>query len=104
MITIKFFATIKQKIGRELIEITIDQPMSIGSVIKTLESDIPEIGKTIADTRSLVAVNHEFATTDTIVKDGDEIAFIPPMSGGAQLVRIQEKDFSVEEEIGRAHV
>lgn len=29
------------------------------------------------------AVNAEFATMDAPVKDGDEVAFLPPVSGGA---------------------
>jgi molybdopterin converting factor subunit 1 len=29
------------------------------------------------------AVNAEFATMDAPIKDGDEVAFLPPVSGGA---------------------
>ncbi len=32
--------------------------------------------------RTRVAVREEFAEPDTILSDGDEIAFLPPMSGG----------------------
>jgi len=102
MVKIKFFATIKQKIGREFAEINIIEPTSISDIIKKLEADIPELSQSIADTRSLVAVNHEFAKMDTLAKNGDEIAFIPPMSGGDnELIRIQTDDFSVEKETER---
>jgi molybdopterin converting factor subunit 1 len=30
----------------------------------------------------LIAVNQEYANGDEILRDGDEIAFIPPVSGG----------------------
>ncbi len=30
----------------------------------------------------LIALNSEFATLDSPVKDGDEVAFFPPVSGG----------------------
>ena len=33
-------------------------------------------------TRTRVAVATDFATPDTVLKDGDEVAFLPPMSGG----------------------
>jgi molybdopterin converting factor subunit 1 len=33
------------------------------------------------------AVNAEFATMKTVVRDGDEIAFLPPVSGGARETR-----------------
>ncbi len=32
--------------------------------------------------RCRVAVNEEFAGADTVLCDGDEVAFLPPMSGG----------------------
>jgi molybdopterin converting factor small subunit len=32
--------------------------------------------------RTRVAVRAEFAATDTVLTDGDEVAFLPPMSGG----------------------
>lgn len=33
-------------------------------------------------TKTRVAVREEFASADTRLQDGDEIAFLPPMSGG----------------------
>ncbi|WP_144551783.1 molybdopterin converting factor subunit 1 [Bacillus sp. X1(2014)] len=30
----------------------------------------------------MTAVNEEFASNDEVIQDGDEIAFIPPVSGG----------------------
>ena len=32
--------------------------------------------------RLLVAVNQELATDETVVREGDEVAFFPPMTGG----------------------
>lgn len=29
-----------------------------------------------------VAVNHAIATTDTVLRDGDEVALLPPVTGG----------------------
>lgn len=51
-------------------------------------------GKTVAELRTMlqdqlgsvesimVAINEEFATEETVIEAGDEIAFIPPVSGG----------------------
>ncbi|MBC8139959.1 MAG: MoaD/ThiS family protein, partial [Armatimonadetes bacterium] len=33
-------------------------------------------------TKTRVAVRETFADADTVLHDGDEIAFLPPMSGG----------------------
>lgn len=63
-----------------------------------VEVELPT-GSTVADLRALfatkrspslagiiercaIAVNHEYATDDTVLKPGDEVAVIPPVGGG----------------------
>jgi molybdopterin converting factor subunit 1 len=40
----------------------------------------PSSGPLLASTR--IAINEEYSTWDTVVHDGDEIALVPPVSGG----------------------
>jgi len=49
----------------------------------------PTLGALLADPRfaklpknALLAVNQEFADRDAALKDGDEVALLPPVSGG----------------------
>ena len=35
-----------------------------------------------AETKVLVAVNHEMCDRDTVLKEGDEVAFFPPVTRG----------------------
>lgn len=100
MIKIRFFAAIKERVGKE--EMLLELPGgSVADVITAIERDIPDVSKVLKDFKAMIAVNHEMAGMQTIVKDGDEVAFIPPFSGGEGMVRIQERDFSVDEEIER---
>jgi len=102
MLTIKFFASLKQKIGRSETTIDIVDPISVADVIVILEKDLPSLSKAIKETKSVIAVNHEFSDENSKVQNGDELAFIPPMSGGSEeFVRIQKEDFSIEEEVER---
>lgn len=102
MLTIKFFASLKQKIGRSETTIDIVNPISVADVIAILEKDLPSLSKAIKETKSVIAVNHEFSDENSKVQNGDELAFIPPMSGGSEeFVRIQKEDFSIEEEVER---
>ncbi len=41
-----------------------------------------ELGLPIRITDLRVAVNHEFASADSPLKDGDVVAFLPPFAGG----------------------
>lgn len=100
MIKVRFFAAIKERVGKE--EITLEpRETTLADLINTLKKDIPDLDTILSELRAMAAVNHEMADTKTIIKDGDEVAFIPPFSGGEGMVRVQEKDFSVDEEIER---
>lgn len=100
MIKIRFFAAIKERVGKE--EMLLELPGgSVADVITAIERDIPDVSKVLQGFNAMIAVNHEMAGTQTTIKDGDEVAFIPPFSGGEGMVRIQERDFSVDEEIER---
>jgi molybdopterin synthase catalytic subunit len=69
------------------------------------------IGELIHKKKVLVSVNQEIAHEETEIRDGDEIALLPPFAGGtspmndihddSQLVRVQREDFSVDAEINR---
>lgn len=102
MVTIKFFAVFKSKLGREEIQLNLAEPMALGRVIDKIKAEQPEVAKILAEINPMIAVNQEFANLETLVKDGDEIAFIPPVSGGeTEMIRIQSKDFSIDEEVRR---
>jgi molybdopterin synthase catalytic subunit len=48
----------------------------------------------------MIAVNQEFVKPDAVVNDGDEVALMPPFSGGGfGRVRIQQDPFSIEQEV-----
>ncbi len=54
---------------------------TLGSLIDKLAGEIPRLAQ--ARTRIRFAVNQKYATDATVLADGDEVAVIPPVSGGA---------------------
>jgi molybdopterin synthase catalytic subunit len=100
MVKVRFFAAVKEKLGREGLNLDLPE-CSVADVIEALKKELPDIEKTLSDSKAMTAVNHEMAGRETRVRDGDEVAFIPPFSGGEGMVRIQEGDFSLDEEIER---
>ena len=72
-----FFAHLRDEAGHESVEIEV-----AGKTVAQLKELINEqYGVQKLDT-SMTAINEEFAGNEEIIKDGDTIAFIPPVSGG----------------------
>jgi molybdopterin converting factor subunit 1 len=79
-VTIKFFATLRERaktaeIGREFSDGT-----SVGEIWQRLQEEFP--GLRGHHDSVAFAVNHEYVQADFRPRDRDEIAFIPPVSGG----------------------
>jgi MoaD family protein len=102
-ITIKLFGMLRQAAGHD----ELNSNFSSGTVADLLEQvmrDYPALTDLITPGRIMISVNHEFVKTDALVKDGDEVALMPPFSGGSGLfgvVRIQQEPFSLEQEVKR---
>ena len=79
-ITIKLFAAYQE--AYNLPELNLDFPSSttVGEVLDYILIEKPELEKWRDVTR--FGVNLEFAEANTIINNGDEIVFIPPVSGG----------------------
>ena len=79
-VQILFFARLKELLHQETVEITVPENSSVSDVFKVLTIQYPEIEsfrKSI-----LIAINQEFATWETLINEGDELALFPPVSGG----------------------
>ncbi|WP_026562796.1 molybdopterin converting factor subunit 1 [Bacillus sp. J37] len=77
MIKVLLFAHLQEKVGQESISIERNQ---------TTVKDIRDYMLSAYDLENLenvmIAVNEEYALEDDMVKAGDVVAFIPPVSGG----------------------
>ncbi len=73
-VEVKFFASLRERLGRS--EITLD------SASTAAEAWAQATDNAEAPTNLLVAVNLDYADMQTAVKDGDEVAFFPPVTGG----------------------
>ncbi|BCJ85864.1 molybdopterin converting factor subunit 1 [Effusibacillus dendaii] len=78
---IRFFAGVAEAAGQR--EHTVDLPE--GSAVKDLISKLQEEFPQAADLfgKSFFSVNQEYADPSVIIKAGDELAVIPPVSGGS---------------------
>lgn len=77
MIKVLLFAANREWIGKEQLEVAAAN-QTVLSLKEQLETEYP--GSSFQ--HSMAAVNESFVPDDEIVKAGDTVAFIPPVSGG----------------------
>ncbi|VAX13952.1 hypothetical protein MNBD_GAMMA24-1189 [hydrothermal vent metagenome] len=83
MITIRFFARFREITGSDTMQVS--APSGCVTVAQILDEVFSKIAPDLASSRRgeiLLAVNKTMATPDTVVSDNDEIALMPPLSGG----------------------
>ena len=79
-ITVKFFALARDKAGTGDIRLEVPVIATVDSVAKTLGEKYPELASMLP--KVAFAINQSYVTADVLLKDGDELAVIPPVSGG----------------------
>jgi molybdopterin synthase catalytic subunit/molybdopterin converting factor small subunit len=112
MITIRLFGITKSLAGNEgSMSLALNNGTQVKDLVGLLDAGYPAIGELIHKKKVLVSVNQEIAHEETEIRDGDEVALLPPFAGGtttmndtdddAHFVRVQREDFSVDSEINR---
>jgi molybdopterin synthase catalytic subunit len=103
MITVKLFAILKDRAGTEELRME-PRYATVAELLAAVAGRFPSIADVVSGGGLLVAVNHEFSSPETTVRDGDEVALMPPFSGGSAgggVIRIQRESFSVDDEVRR---
>ena len=76
MITIRYFASLREQLGKAKEEIDPPAPVTALEVWNAANQT------TKAPDNLLVAINQAYAKLDSPVNAGDEVAFFPPVTGG----------------------
>ena len=79
-LTIRYFAIIREKLQKEDEEIEIPSGSTVGDLWSVLIGKYPLLNELRPHLR--IAVNHEFVSDMTVLKDRAEVALIPPIAGG----------------------
>jgi molybdopterin converting factor subunit 1 len=81
-VRIRLFARLRDIAGAAELERDASDKATLGSVWQSLAREFPELERYTGSLSG--AVNEEYARMDSALKDGDEVAFLPPVSGGAE--------------------
>lgn len=80
-IRVLFFGAARDAVDANELELSVDAPATVASAFQKLVESFPGLerfGRSL-----LFAVNQEYATRDTRLKENDELAVFPPVSGGS---------------------
>lgn len=81
-VTVQLFARLRELAGRTEVPCDVPAGATIAQVWQRLAADHPDLAAYASSVSC--ARNEEFARMTTAVDDGDVIAFLPPVSGGAR--------------------
>ena len=80
-IRVLFFGAARDAVNANQLDLSLDAPATVSSAFSNLAgrfSQLERFGRSL-----LFAVNQEYATPDTVLRDNDELAVFPPVSGGS---------------------
>jgi sulfur-carrier protein len=72
-----FFAHLREAVGEEFLKIDVS-----GKTVAELKAELARNYNLLKLDTVMTAINEEFAQDNEVIQDGDEVAFIPPVSGG----------------------
>jgi molybdopterin synthase sulfur carrier subunit len=81
MIKILFFAYLRERLDLAQIDYELTSEKTVADILKELTAK-GEPWNILAEQDVLIAVNQTLSSKSESIKDGDELAFFPPVTGG----------------------
>ena len=80
MVTVRLFAGLRERAGSDRLQVEIPEGASVADLLAAM--DATAVGP-LAPRSCVVALNRQYADHAATVSEGDEVALVPPVSGGA---------------------
>ena len=78
---VRLFASLREEVGQETVTLEVGNPATVADLLRVFSDTYPH-ARSVG--QALVAVNQEVATREAFVEAADEIALLPPVSGGVR--------------------
>ncbi len=78
-VVVRCFASVRELLGGDELEVELPEGATVRDLRARLCAQAPDFERL----RVTCAVNRDYATAEHVLADGDEVAFIPPISGGS---------------------
>ena len=87
-VVVKLFGAIREAVGEKELRVELPDGSTADALRRQLADRFPAFGD--FGERLAVSVGFEVSPATTVLRDGDEVAFLPPVSGGADLCWLSE--------------
>jgi molybdopterin synthase catalytic subunit len=89
IVRVRLFAGLRERAGAGSLEIELAEGARVGDALAA-------VGDVTAGIPVVMAVNREYADADVVLSAGDELALIPPVSGGGRLPLVVDGPLSLD--------
>lgn len=79
-VKVKFFAVLRERLGKPELTVEMEEGGTVQALWESLRRKHPKLPS--SDIKLLYAVNRQYVGADHVLKDQDEVVFVPPVSGG----------------------
>ncbi len=94
LVRVLLFAGLREAVGKKEHLLELEEECTLAELLARVEHELAPVAS--YRRRLIVSLNEERAAEDTVVLDGDEIALLPPMSGGAARPWLQSAPLSMD--------
>jgi MoaE-MoaD fusion protein len=96
-VRVRLFAVLRERAGSDEVELELSDEATVAEAIAAV-GELPGLGEVIGRVPVRMAVNRDYASEETRLASGDELALIPPVSGGADVhARVLDSPLDVAE-------
>jgi molybdopterin converting factor subunit 1 len=98
-VAVKLFGAVREAVGARELSVRVPEGCPVADLRAQLAQEHPifdEFGDRLA-----VSVNFEITSLDAVLREGDEVAFLPPVSGGSGTCTLSERPLDVAATIAR---
>jgi molybdopterin converting factor subunit 1 len=82
VVHVRLFAMLRETAGSDAVEVRLDEGATVSEAIDAVARD-HGLAELMERLPVVMAVNREYAPEERVLSEGDEVALIPPVSGGA---------------------
>jgi len=100
-VRVRLFAVLRQRAGRESVDVELEEGSTVADALSVLGKE-PGLTDVLARVPVRMAVNRDYAEPETVLSPDDELALVPPVSGGTDPhVRVGADPISLEDVAAR---